>query len=69
MKVSKHIYEQHFYDEMKTNFTSLGFPIHCKLPSTKIPNRSHRCSASSIECAETFALGLLSVMFTKGKKV
>ena len=31
--------------------TSLGFPMHCKLPSTKIPKRSHRTSASSMECA------------------
>jgi hypothetical protein len=26
--------------------------MHCKLPSTKIPNRSHKTSASSMECAE-----------------
>lgn len=31
--------------------TSLEFPMHCKLPFAIIPIRSHRNSASSIECA------------------
>lgn len=31
--------------------TSFEFPMHCKLPSTKNPKRSHRNSASSMECA------------------
>lgn len=33
------------------NCTSLEFPMHCKVPSAIIPIRSHRTSASSIECA------------------
>lgn len=55
-----------FHNETKTNSTSLGFPTHCKLPSTNIPNRSHRCSASSIECAETFALSKSDRFGTEG---
>uniref|UniRef100_A0A7C9F3A4 Uncharacterized protein n=1 Tax=Opuntia streptacantha TaxID=393608 RepID=A0A7C9F3A4_OPUST len=31
-------------------FSCFGFPMHCKLPSTKMPIRSQRTSASSIEC-------------------
>ena len=31
---------------------TFGFPMHWKLPLSKIPNRSHNASASSIECAE-----------------
>jgi hypothetical protein len=32
--------------------TSLELPMHCKLPFAMIPIRSHKTSASSIECAE-----------------
>jgi len=34
--------------------TSLEFPMHWRLPFTMIPILSHRASASSIECAESW---------------
>ena len=39
-------------NHLRTNFTSFAFPTHCKLPFTNMPNRSHKASASSMECAE-----------------
>jgi hypothetical protein len=35
--------------------------MHCKLPFTNIPNRSHKASASSIECAENIKHRLINL--------
>ena len=42
--------------------------MHCKLPSTKIPKRSQRASASSIELAENIKTSLRYMLSTKKMK-